>query len=138
MLVHLHASLKVEIEERAVGTAHHIGGGDHQQRQNGGTSGDGILFEQVPNLLNERGAAEDADHQQHTVVAQEVQRRNTAGRNEQLVEQQTEAYARIVAHEHGPAHDHEEEGVDMGPDPALFEVATCNRLRMSNAPLKSR
>ena len=57
MFGHLLASLKVEIQEGAVGAAHHIGGGDHQQRQNGGTAGDGILFEQVPNLFNERGAA---------------------------------------------------------------------------------
>ena len=125
---HLPASLKVKVQERAVGAAHHIGGGDHQQRQNGGTAGDGILFEQVPNLLNERGAAEDADHQQHTVVAQEVQRRNTAGRNEQLVEQQTEAYARIVAHEHGPAHHHEEQGVDVGPHSALLQVGQQEQL----------
>ena len=49
---HLPASLKVKVQERAVGAAHHIGGGDHQQRQDGGAAGDHVFAQHVPQLFD--------------------------------------------------------------------------------------
>ena len=82
----------------------------------------------VPELLNERGAAQDADRQQHAVVAQEVDRRRTARGEEELAEQQPEAHPGLVAHKHGPAHHHKEHGVDVGPDPAFFQILEQEQL----------
>ena len=123
--------LKVEIQERAVGAAHDVSHRDRQQHQNGQRLGDDIAGKQLPQLFDERGAADDGDRQQYAVVAQEVKGHHAAGRDEKLAEQQAELHACVVAHEHGPAYDHEEEGVDMGPDPALFEVGQEEELFQS-------
>ena len=85
----------------------------------------------VPQLFDERGAAEDRDRQQHAVVAQEVKGHHAAGGDKELLEQQPELHARVVAHEHGPAHHHEEEGVEMGPDPALLQIGQQEELFQS-------
>ena len=120
MFGHLPASLKVKVQERAVGAAHHIGGGDNQQRQDGGAAGDHVFAQHVPQLFDQRGAAHHAYRQQHAVVPQEIQRRHPTGGDKELLEQQPEGYAGVVAHEHRPAHHHEEQGVEMRPHPAFF------------------
>ena len=119
---------EVEVQERAVGAAHHIGSGDHQQQQDGGAAGDDIAPQGVPDLFDQWGAADHTDDEQDAVVAQEIQRGYAAGRDEQLLEQQPEAHAGVVAHEHGPAHHHEEQGVDVGPHSALLQVGQQEQL----------
>ena len=51
--------------------------------------------------------------------------------DKELLEQQPELHARVVAHEHGPAHHHEEEGIEMGPDPALLQIGQQEELFQS-------
>ena len=60
-------SSEVEIQERAVGAAHDVSHRDRQQHQNGQRLGDGIAGKQLPQLFDERGAADDGDRQQYAV-----------------------------------------------------------------------
>ena len=81
-----------------------------------------MLFQPVVDAQGHRGAADNRHHQQYAVIAQEVQAGNTAGGNEQLLHQQGQAHAILIAHEQRPAHSHQEQGVNVGPDAAGLQL----------------
>ena len=81
-----------------------------------------MLFQPVVDAQGHRGAANDRHHQQYAIIAQEIQAGNTAGGNEQLLHQQGQAHAVFVAHKQRPAHGHQQQGVDVGPNTGGLEL----------------